>query len=200
MVMPILDTAATLDASRPTPLGLSKPQPEFLADFDDSQVNVAVFAPDLERVEIAYQAPGDGWRVHTLPNIQDGVHFGLVGGMPPGTRYGFRAAPSEGGLPLSVPSVDFDDDGEQSLLLDPYGRAVDQRGEFLTSVHMTGGFDWGDDAAPRTPLRTSVIYEAHVRGQTMLHPDIPEHLRGTYAGMAHPVMIQHLTELGITAV
>ncbi len=49
-------------------------------------------------------------------------------------------------------------------------------------------------------MRTSVIYEAHVRGQTMLHPDIPEHLRGTYAGMAHPVMIQHLTELGITAV
>ncbi|SDX08339.1 glycogen operon protein [Arthrobacter sp. cf158] len=202
MVMPIFDTAAAVDASRPRPLGLSTPQPG-LSDAGKAQnhdVNVAVFAPDLEQVEVAFQAPGEPWRAQILPNVEDGVHFGLVGGMPPGTRYGFREAPSEGGLPMPVPALDLDDDGEQRLLLDPYGRAVDQRGEFLTSVHVDTGFDWGDDQAPRTPMRTSVIYEAHVRGQTMLHPDIPEHLRGTYAGMAHPVMIQHLTELGITAV
>lgn len=202
MVMPILETAAAVDASRPAPLGLSSPPSgeTNAASAPIGHVNVAVFAPDLERVEMAYQAPGEGWRVHTLPNKADGIHFGIVDGVPPGTRYGFRAAPEGGGLPVSVPSVDFDNDGGQPLLLDPYGRAVDQRGEFLTSVHMARDFDWGDDAAPRTPLRNTVIYEAHVRGQTMLHPDIPEHLRGTYAGMAHPVMIQHLTELGVTAV
>ncbi|YCK81142.1 glycogen debranching protein GlgX [Arthrobacter sp. D3-18] len=202
MVMPIFDTEAALDASQPRPLGLSTPQPGVF-DAETTQnhsVNVAVFAPDLERVEVVFQAPGEPWRARILSNVQDGVHFGLVDGMPPGTRYGFRAAPSEGGLPLSIPALDLDDDGDQPVLLDPYGRAVDQRGEFLTSVHVETGFDWGDDHAPRTPMRTSVIYEAHVRGQTMLHPDIPEHLRGTYAGMAHPVMIQHLTELGITAV
>lgn len=202
MVMPIFDTAAAVDASQPRPLGLSAPQPgpSDAENSRDHTVNVAVFAPGLERVEMVFQAPGGVWKAHVLPNTGDGVHFGLVDGIPPGTRYGFRAAPSEGGLPVSVPAEDVDHDAGQHLLLDPYGRAVDQRGELLTSVHVDTGFDWGNDQPPRTPLRTSVIYEAHVRGQTMLHPEIPEHLRGTYAGMAHPVMIQHLTELGITAV
>ncbi len=149
MVMPIFDTEAALDASQPRPpLGLSTPQPGGVFDAETTQnhsVNVAVFAPDLERVEVVFQAPGEPWRAHILSNVQDGVHFGLVDGMPPGTRYGFRAAPSEGGLPLSIPALDLDDDGDQPLLLDPYGRAVDQRGEFLTSVHVETGFDWGDD-------------------------------------------------------
>ncbi|MFP3579822.1 glycogen debranching protein GlgX [Arthrobacter sp. SIMBA_036] len=202
MVMPILDTATAVDASRPRPLGLSTPQAGLFdaGSAANHQVNVAVFAPDLERVEVVYQAPGEVWRTCTLPNLEDGVHFGLVTGMPPGTRYGFRSAAADDRLPLPVQSEEFEDDAGHPLLLDPYGRGVDQRGELLTSVHMAGDFDWGDDTAPRIPLRTSVIYEAHVRGQTMLHPDIPEHLRGTYAGMAHPVMIEHLTELGITAV
>ncbi|UVJ40339.1 glycogen debranching protein GlgX [Arthrobacter sp. CJ23] len=207
MVIPIIDTASALDASRPTPLGLSTPQPGL--PYADSpapdSVNVAVFAPDLRHVELAYQAPGEDWRAHTLPYQEDGVHFGIVAGMPPGTRYGFRAGPKEGGLPVSVPAPDFDrvaeatEDG-QPLLLDPYGRAVDQRGEFLTSVRMDSTFDWGDDFARRIPMRNTVLYEAHVRGQSMLHPGIPEHLRGTYAGMAHPAMIKHLSELGVTAI
>jgi glycogen operon protein len=61
-------------------------------------------------------------------------------------------------------------------------------------------FDWGNDRPPGTSMRTSVIYEAHVRGLTMRHPGVPEHLRGTYAAIAHPVMIDHLTRLGITAI
>ncbi|MFT3768914.1 MAG: malto-oligosyltrehalose synthase [Minicystis sp.] len=62
------------------------------------------------------------------------------------------------------------------------------------------GFDWEGDAPLRTPLHRSVIYEAHVRGLTMRHPEVPESLRGTYLGVAHPAILRHLRELGITAI
>ncbi|MEZ2391958.1 glycogen debranching protein GlgX [bacterium RCC_150] len=202
MVMPIFDTASAVDAGQPSPLGLSVPRP---GTFDGATpgtglVNVAVWAPGLDRVDIAYKAPGSSWKVHTLPKLQDGVHYGIVDGMPPGTRYGFRPGSFQEALPLSVPAPDFDADAGGQLLLDPYGRAVHQRGERLTSVRMDPTFHWGDDRAARTPWRDTIVYEAHVRGQTMLHPDIPEHLRGTYAGMAHPAMIEHFVSLGVTAV
>ena len=61
-------------------------------------------------------------------------------------------------------------------------------------------FDWEDDVAPATPLHRSVIYETHVRGLTMRHPEVPPQLRGTYAGVAHPAIIRYLKDLGITAV
>jgi isoamylase len=61
-------------------------------------------------------------------------------------------------------------------------------------------FDWGTDRSPRIPYHETVIYEAHVRGLTISHPDVPQALRGTYAGLAHPVMIDHLRALGVTAV
>ena len=60
-------------------------------------------------------------------------------------------------------------------------------------------FDWENDRPPMTPLHESIIYEAHVKGMTMLHPDVPEHLRGTYAGLTHPVIIEHLKRIGVTA-
>nr|WP_307847286.1 glycogen debranching protein GlgX [Streptomyces sp. F63] len=62
------------------------------------------------------------------------------------------------------------------------------------------GDEWADDRRPKTPWADSVIYELHVRGFTMRHPGVPEHLRGTYAGLAHPAAVGHLTELGVTAV
>src|SRR5581483_2687047 len=61
-------------------------------------------------------------------------------------------------------------------------------------------FDWEGDEPPRTPLHRSVIYEAHVRGLTMKHPEVPEALRGTYSAIAHPAIGRHLRELGITAI
>ena len=161
---------------------------------------MAVYAPGVPTLEIAYRAPGGSWQLKTLPNITNGVHHGIVDGFPIGSRYGLRSSPEDDALPVSVPTVDFDDDGEQPLLLDPYGRAVDEREGFLTNVRMASGFDWGDDRNPHVPWRNTIIYEAHVRGQSMLHPDIPGELRGTYAGMAHPAMIEHLTGLGITSV
>jgi glycogen operon protein len=191
-----------VDASRPFPLGISVPRTGSPAT-DDPQsacANVAVYAPGVPTLEIAYRAPGGSWQLKTLPNITNGVHHGIVDGFPIGSRYGLRSSPEDDALPVSVPTVDFDDDGEQPLLLDPYGRAVDEREGFLTNVRMASGFDWGDDRNPHVPWRNTIIYEAHVRGQSMLHPDIPGELRGTYAGMAHPAMIEHLTGLGITSV
>ncbi|MBT2536307.1 glycogen debranching protein GlgX [Arthrobacter sp. ISL-69] len=202
MVMPLLDTASTVDASRPFPLGISVPRTGSPAT-DDPQsacANVAVYAPGVSTLEIAYCAPGGTWQLKTLPNVTNDVHHGIVDGFPTGSRYGFRSSSEDDALPVSVPTMAFDYDGEQPLLLDPYGRAVDEREGFLTNVRMSPGFDWGDDRCPHVPWRNTIIYEAHVRGQSMLHPDIPENLRGTYAGMAHPAMIEHLTGLGITSV
>ncbi|MEQ4520166.1 glycogen debranching protein GlgX [Pseudarthrobacter sp. B907] len=202
MVKSLVEPATTVDASRPFPLGVSVPRTGSPATDDPrgAFANVAVYAPAVATLDIAYQAPGGSWQLKTLPNVTDGVHHGIVEGLPAGSRYGLRVSP-EDALPLPVPAMDFDDDdGEQPLLLDPYGRGVDEHGNFITNVRMAGDFDWGVDSAPRTPWRNTIIYEAHVRGQTMLHPDIPEHLQGTYAGMAHPATVEHLISLGVTAV
>ncbi|POX65517.1 glycogen debranching enzyme, partial [Microbacterium sp. Ru50] len=109
------------------------------------------------------------------------------------------------------------------LLLDPYARAVsgtidwdeavygyhfgkpDSRNDLdsaphtMASVVVNPYFDWGDDRPPRTDYHETVMYEAHVKGLTMLHPGLPQELRGTYAALAHPVIIEHLRELGVTA-
>ncbi len=68
------------------------------------------------------------------------------------------------------------------------------------SVVVDGAFDWGDDRPPRRPWHQTVIYEAHVKGFTMRHPGVPPELRGTYAGLASPAALEHLTALGVTAV
>ena len=68
------------------------------------------------------------------------------------------------------------------------------------SVVVNPFFDWGSDRHPRIPYHETVIYEAHVKGLTMRHPGLPEELRGTYAGLAHPAAIKHLKRLGVTAV
>ena len=76
---------------------------------------------------------------------------------------------------------------------------VDSLGHTMTSVVSNPFFDWGSDRAPLTPYHETVIYEAHVKGMTQTHPGIPEGLRGTYAGLAHPVIIDHLKSLNVTA-
>src|SRR5690606_26808446 len=110
------------------------------------------------------------------------------------------------------------------LLLDPYAKAIDgqidghpslfsyrfddpeQRndedslGHTMLSVVVNPYFDWGHDRPPRHEYHDSIIYEAHVRGMTMTHPDVPDDVRGTYAGLAHPAVVEHLTNLGITAI
>jgi glycogen operon protein len=77
---------------------------------------------------------------------------------------------------------------------------LDSLGHTMVSVVINPFFDWQHDRAPNRPYHETVIYEAHVKGMTATHPEVPEHLRGTYAGLAHPAIIDHLTELGVTAI
>ncbi len=151
-----------------------------------------------------------------------GYWFGHLPGVGPGQRYALRASgpwqPQEG---LRY--------AEEKLLLDPYARAIeggvtwspevfghrvgpgltgdtglrDQRDSAAHTprcVVVDEHFDWGDDAPPNHPLSESVIYEVHVRNLTMRLPGVPPALRGTYAGLAHPATLAHLTGLGVTAV
>ncbi|AFR49606.1 glycogen debranching protein GlgX [Gordonia sp. KTR9] len=77
---------------------------------------------------------------------------------------------------------------------------LDSLGHTMVSVVINPYFDWQNDRSPNRPYHQTVIYEAHVKGMTATHPDVPEYLRGTYAGLCHPVIIDHLKELGITAI
>ncbi|GAC69997.1 glycogen debranching protein GlgX [Gordonia soli] len=77
---------------------------------------------------------------------------------------------------------------------------LDSLGHTMVSVVINPYFDWQNDRSPNRPYHQTVIYEAHVKGMTATHPDVPEHLRGTYAGLCHPVIIDHLKALGITAI
>ena len=76
----------------------------------------------------------------------------------------------------------------------------DSLGHTMSTVVINPFFDWASDHSPKRPYHETVIYEAHVKGMTATHPGVPEELRGTYAGLAHPVIIEHLTDLGVTAI
>ena len=171
--------------SNPVPLGVSAGAAGLLA----GEVNVAVFAPEVSALDIHFEDADGRWGAALLPELIDGVHHGIVRGLLPGSRYAFW--PHGKALP---------DGGAGQLLLDPYGRAIDDDGGIFRSVHVDAGFDWAGDTAPEVPWRDMVVYECHVKGQTKLHPEIPEALRGTYAGLAHPVMLEYFKNLGITSV
>ena len=80
----------------------------------------------------------------------------------------------------------------------PRDRVCKGRADHRSGV-VDPAFDWADDRPPRRPLNETVIYETHVKGFSMRHPDIPAQIRGTYAGLAHPAAISYLTDLGVTA-
>jgi glycogen operon protein len=191
------------------------------ASFDGGGTNFAVFSEVAERIELCLfdDAParkGAETRVD-LPERNGLVWHGYLPRIGPGQRYGYRVhghCEPQAGLRCNP----------AKLLLDPYAKAVDGRITWdealfsyrfgdpasrndvdsapfaMTSVVVNPFFDWGDDRLLRIPYNETVIYEAHVKGMTMRHPGIPEDVRGTYAGLAHPVMIQHLRTLGVTAV
>jgi isoamylase len=194
---------------RPHPLG---------ATYDGLGVNFALFSSVAERVDLClFDEQGRETRV-ALPETSGHVWHGYVPGLAPGQRYGYRVhgpwQPSAG--QRCNPS---------KLLLDPYARAIDGRVDWhqsLFSYHADAPegprndtdsapyaprsvvvnpyFDWGSDRHPQRPLAETIIYETHVRGLTMRHPGVPEALRGTYAGFAHPAALEHLVQLGVTAV
>jgi glycogen operon protein len=195
-------------AGQPYPLG---------ATYDGLGTNFSIFSGVAGRVELCvFDEDGAESRVD-LPEMTGFVWHGYVPGMTPGTRYGYRVhgpwAPGDG--KRCNPS---------KLLLDPYAKAIEgpvtwdpavypyRRGEpdvadtadsapFVPrSVVSNPFFDWADDRPPRRAMNETVIYEAHVKGFTRLHPDVPEELRGTYSGLAHPASIRHLEQLGVTTV
>jgi isoamylase len=172
-------------------------------------VRFAVFSGVADGVDVCLFDERGREKRHPLELADGGVWQGYVPGAGHGTRYGFRVhGPWDPGAGLRCNAA--------KLLLDPYARAVSGGVEWHPAVNgddptdsapyvprsvvSDEPFDWGDDRPPRTALADSVIYEAHVKGLTYLHPDVPEPLRGTYAGLAHPAVIEHLQGLGVTAV
>ncbi|MFC7962193.1 glycogen debranching protein GlgX [Rhodococcoides kroppenstedtii] len=89
---------------------------------------------------------------------------------------------------------------DESADADSHFPQHDSLGHTMLTVVVNPFFDWQNDRSPRRPYNETVIYEAHVKGMTMTHPDVPEDQRGTYAGLAHPAVIDHLTRLGVTAI
>lgn len=186
------------------------------ATFDGSGTNFALFSEAAERVELClFDAAGNESRVE-LTEVDAYVWHCYLPSVQPGQRYGYRVHgpwDPENGLRCNP----------NKLLLDPYAKATageidwdqalfsynfgdeDSRNDDDSAPHMTHGvvinpfFDWEGDRRLAYPYNETVIYEAHVKGLTQLHPDIPEDLRGTYAGIAHPAVIEHLTKLGVTA-
>jgi len=179
--------------------------------------NVALWAQGATAVDLCmFDGQGREDRIPMTERVFNVFHAHLTD-MPVGTHYGFRV---EGEWnPLAGHRWN-----HNKLLLDPYARAID--GDFrldpavfghvgsddLTmsmtdsspfvprSVVVDDSFDWGDDRSPGTAWGDTVIYETHVRGITRRHASVPEHERGTYAGLAHPHVIEHLTTLGVTAI
>ncbi|MFJ2180161.1 glycogen debranching protein GlgX [Streptomyces anulatus] len=185
--------------------------------------NFALWAGGAEAVELClFDERGAETRC-PLTELTHEIWHGFVPGVRPGQRYGYRVHgrwdPWTGARWNAA-----------KLLLDPYARAVDgtfalppevyghvrdwpdqQVADTVRDDRDSAPFvpkgvvvrdddDWVEDRRPKTPWADSVIYELHVRGFTKLHPDIPPELRGTYAGLAHPAAIEHLTRLGVTAV
>ncbi|NGN66230.1 glycogen debranching protein GlgX [Streptomyces sp. A7024] len=187
------------------------------ATYDGAGTNFAVFSEAAERIELCLLHDDGSETAVELRESDAFVRHAYLPGVMPGQRYGFRVhGPYEPERGLRCNSA--------KLLLDPYARAVcgetswdeavygyhfaepDERNDLdsaphtMASVVVNPYFDWGDDRPPRTDYHETVIYEAHVKGLTMRHPGLPEDLRGTYAALAHPAVIDHLTSLGVTAI
>ncbi|MFY9615531.1 MAG: glycogen debranching protein GlgX [Candidatus Dormiibacterota bacterium] len=206
------ETAATSPSTWPgqdNPLG---------ATWNGQGTNFALFGGAAEGVDLVLFDDDGGEEVHELKEQTDLVWHGFVDKVGPGRLYGFRVHgryAAEEGLRFNP----------NKLLVDPYAQAISGRfrwgpallgyapgsegdvpSDLDSATAMPRGvvvnkhFPWGDDQRPHTDWADTVIYEAHVKGFTHLHPDIPEDLRGTYAALGHPAAIDHLRGLGVTAV
>jgi glycogen operon protein len=195
---------------QPFPLG---------ATYDGNGANFSLFSEVAEQVELClFDDDGHEERM-MLPEVTAFIHHGYVPGVQPGQRYGFRVhgpwAPGQGNRANPA-----------KLLLDPYAKAVEGQVDWhddlfdyvidtgpsgdpspgdnaphtMRSVVANPYFDWGDDRPPRVPWHATFVYETHVRGLTMRHPEVPEEQRGTYSGLTSPAVIDHLQRLGVTAV
>ncbi|GAB3169965.1 glycogen debranching protein GlgX [Myceligenerans halotolerans] len=194
------------------------------ATFDGTGTNFALYSGVAERVELCLVSDDGSEKRVDVTEVDAHVWHVYLPGVGPGTRYGYRVHgpydPARGHrcnpakllLDPYAKAMDGDMDGDASLFSYPLDRpaeatarsasptTTDSAGHTLTSVVVNPFFDWGHDRPPATDYHDSVIYEAHVRGMTMRHPDVPPELRGTYAAMAQPAVVDHLASLGVTAV
>ncbi|BBZ29057.1 glycogen operon protein GlgX homolog [Mycolicibacterium madagascariense] len=191
------------------------------ASYDGGGTNFALFSEVAERVRLClFSDDGAGGLQETqidLPEVDAFVWHAYLPGIEPGQRYGYRVdGPYD---PASGQRCN-----PNKLLLDPYAKAIDgtfdwnqslfsydfgdpdsrndedSAASMPKSVVINPFFDWGTDRPPQHEYADSVIYEAHVKGLTQTHPDIPEQSRGTYGAIAHPAVVEHLKELGVTAI
>ncbi|RZI83995.1 MAG: glycogen debranching enzyme GlgX [Rubrivivax sp.] len=201
-----------LESGQARPLG---------ATWQGDGVNFALYSSAAERVELCLYAP-DGHEIRRFDLVRKLHHVwhGFVRGCVPGTLYGYRVhGPNQpqDGLRFN-PS---------KLLLDPYAKAIvgeinwspahydyelnsvdedfsenlDDSAPFMPKSQVVDEtFDWGDDRPPNVPWRDTIFYEVHVKGLTQQHPAVPQELRGTYAGLASPPVLDHLKQLGVTSV
>ena len=194
---------------QPFPLG---------ATYDGVGTNFCLFSSVAERVQLClFDEDGTEEQIE-LTEVDAYCWHGYLPNVGPGQRYGYRVhGPWD---PASGQRCN-----PAKLLLDPYAKAIDGAVDWdeavfdrffddddaevnradsaphvPRSVVISPYFEWGNDRAPQRPWHETVIYETHVKGFTATHPDVPEELRGTYAGLAHPAAIGHLTSLGATAV
>jgi isoamylase len=176
---------------------------------DDGGTNFALFSANATAVDLClFDDKGTETRV-PLHESTFQVWHGYVPGVGAGTRYGYRV------------DGEFDPTNgarfnASKLLADPYARAFDGAFELDDAVFENNSrdsaalvpksvvvhdqFDWGEDRSPAVAWPDTVVYEVHVRGFTMQHPDVPQELRGTYAGLAHRAAIDYLTQLGVTTI
>ena len=194
------------------------------ANYDGGGTNFALFSEIAEKVELCLiDDDGQETRI-SLDEVDGYVWHAYLPDVNPGQRYGFRVHgpfdPASGHrcdpskLLLDPYGKCFDGEFKFDQALFSYDLAVaaedpaetgtppqlDSSGHTMTSVVINPYFDWANDRSPRTPYHETVIYEAHVKGMTQTHPAIPEALRGTYAGLAHPAIIDHLKSLNVTAI
>ncbi|MGH7438882.1 MAG: glycogen debranching protein GlgX, partial [Polyangiaceae bacterium] len=194
----------------PSPLG---------ATWDGNGTNFAVYSEGARGVDVCFFDSDEKETRVRLEQRTEFVWHQYVDGVGPGQLYGLRVdGPWEPNLGHRF--------NHHNLLIDPYARAVSgpedwSKGAFSYdllhpdqdrarakadqlgapySVVIDPAFDWDGDVAPGTPLRQTVIYETHVKGLTMTHPEVPQELRGTFAGVASEPIVKYLVDLGVTAV
>jgi isoamylase len=188
------------------------------AFYDGAGTNFSIFSEIADRVELCLFDESGVETKFDLPEVTSFCWHGYLPNVGPGQRYGFRVhgpwKPEEGHRCNPA-----------KLLLDPYARAIEGQPQWNEavfsyffnnpdgppnesdsapympkSVVTTPYFDWGNDRHPRTQWHDTIIYEVHVKGFSVKHPDVPDELRGTYSGLGHPKAIEHFTRLGVTAI
>ena len=190
------------------------------ASYDGAGVNFALFSQVAQKVELCLFDEEDRETRVEMTEQNSYVWHNYLPGIQPGQRYGYRVyGPYDPAKGLRC--------NPNKLLLDPYAKAIEgnidgdeslysywfKSPEDVTSMNTLDSaphtmksavvnpyFDWGNDQHPNISYHDSVIYEAHVRGMTNLNLDVPPDIRGTYAGLAYPSVIEYLRNLGVTAI